>query len=139
MYSVLLPIDDNEERTKRAANLVADLPGQSEEIGAVILNVDEPYSVGDGTGRVSPEEFFDEEDYPDTVGPALEILEEAGIDAEKRRAHGSPSEQILAVADEVDVDLIAISGRKKSPTGKVLFGSVTQSVLLDADRPVSVA
>jgi nucleotide-binding universal stress UspA family protein len=139
MYRVLLPIDDNEERTKRAANLVADLPGQPEEIGAIVLNVDEPYSVGDGTGRVSPEEFFDEEDYPDTVGPALEILEEAGIDPEKRRAHGSPSEQILAVADEVDVDLIAISGRKKSPTGKVLFGSVTQSVILDADRPVAVA
>ncbi|MEF8783332.1 MAG: universal stress protein [Haloarculaceae archaeon] len=139
MYRILLPIDDDEDRTKRAATVVADLPREPDDVAVVILNIDEPYSVGAGTGRVSSKEFFDEDDYPDTIGLALEILEDAGIDPEKRRAHGSPAEQILAVAEEIEADLIALSGRKKSPTGKVLFGSVTQSVLLDSDRPVVVA
>lgn len=139
MYRVLLPVDRNETRTKRAAEAVTDLPRDPENVEVLILNVDEPYDAGDGTGRVSSEELFDETDFPETVDIALEILEEAGISADKQRVHGSPTEEILAMADQLDADLIALTGRKKSPTGKVLFGSVTQSVLLDSDRTVLVA
>lgn len=139
MYRVLLPVDENEQRAKRAAREVADLPTDADDMKIVVLNVDEPYNVGDGGGRVSTEEFFDETDYPQTVEAVVELLEEEGIDTEKRRTHGSPSEEILSAADEVDADLIAMSGRKRSPTGKVLFGSVTQSVLLDATQSVLVS
>jgi nucleotide-binding universal stress UspA family protein len=139
MYRVLLPVDENEQRAKQAAQNVADLPREPDDIKVVVLNVEEPYSVGDGGGRVSSEELFDETDYPKTVGTVLDLLAEAGIETEKRRVHGSASEEILAAAEDIDADAIAMSGRKRSPTGKVLFGSVTQSVLLDANRPVLVS
>lgn len=49
---------------------------------------------------------------------------------------GTPAEKIVEYADENDAEYIVIGGRKRSPTGKVLFGSVTQEVLLSADQPV---
>ncbi len=139
MYRVLLPVDENEERAEQAARNVVNLPRDPDDIEVVVLNVEAPYSVGDGGGRVSSEEFFNETDYPESVETVVGVLEEAGIETEKRRVHGSPSEEILAAARDVDANTIAMSGRKRSPSGKVLFGSVTQSVLLDANRPVLVS
>lgn len=139
MYRVLLPVDDNEARAKQAATEVAALPRDPDDIEVVALNVDQPYSVGDGGGRVSTEEFFDETDYPESVDTAVEVLEAEGISVERQRTHGDAASEILTSAAEVGADLIAMSGRKRSPSGKVLFGSVTQSVLLEAERPVMVS
>lgn len=49
---------------------------------------------------------------------------------------GSPVEQIVAEADRRDARYLVIGGRKRTPVGKAVFGSVTQSVLLNAERPV---
>ena len=49
---------------------------------------------------------------------------------------GEPTEEILAVAGERDARYVVIGGRRRSPVGKALFGSTTQEVLLEADRPV---
>ncbi|MDL5363447.1 universal stress protein [Halalkalicoccus sp. NIPERK01] len=49
---------------------------------------------------------------------------------------GDPAEAVLKYAANEDASYLAIGGRKRSKVGKALFGSVTQSVLLDADVPV---
>lgn len=49
---------------------------------------------------------------------------------------GQPASEIRQVADEVDARYVVIGGRKRSPTGKAIFGSTTQTVLLNADRPI---
>jgi nucleotide-binding universal stress UspA family protein len=51
-------------------------------------------------------------------------------------AIGDPAEKLLDGAAERDARYLVVGGRRRSPVGKALFGSVTQSVLLDADRPV---
>lgn len=51
-------------------------------------------------------------------------------------AVGNPTEEVLAAGRELDAKYLVIGGRKRSPTGKALFGSTTQSILLGADRPV---
>ena len=48
---------------------------------------------------------------------------------------GDPAEAILSVAEGNDVRFVVVGGRKRSPAGKALVGSVTQSVLLNSDVP----
>lgn len=139
MYRVLLPVDEDVQRARLAAETVTDRPG-ADELAVVVLNVFESFEVSDGEWEsVDSEDVWDEEAYPASVDAAVEHLEDAGVSVTRRREHGDPAEEILAVAEEVGADAIVMSGRRRSPAGKVLFGSVTQSVLLDADRPVTVS
>ncbi|WP_440767064.1 universal stress protein [Natronorubrum sp. DTA7] len=49
---------------------------------------------------------------------------------------GNASAEILDYANDVDASYVVVGGRSRTPVGKALFGSVTQSVLLDAECPV---
>ena len=49
---------------------------------------------------------------------------------------GEPVEEILAEADRRNAKYLVIGGRQRTPVGKAVFGSKTQSILLEADRPV---
>lgn len=48
----------------------------------------------------------------------------------------SPAEDIVQVAEDVDAALVVVGLRTRSPVGKALLGSVTQSVLFDSPCPV---
>ena len=49
---------------------------------------------------------------------------------------GNPATAIKQYASEHDAEYIVVSGRKRHPLGQALFGSVTQALLLNANRPV---
>lgn len=61
-------------------------------------------------------------------------LEDAGVQGEVRGlVRGKePAEDLLAVADETDAELIVIGLRRRTPVGKLILGSNAQRVLLDA-------
>jgi len=138
MYRVLLPVGGDVEHVLSAADAVISLPNATTEVEAEILNVYEGFEASGEGGRVDSEDVWNEENYPDSVGVVEDRLTEAGVSVSKRREHGDPAETIISVAEELDVENITMSGRRRSPTGKMLFGSTTQSVLLAADRPVTV-
>ena len=47
-----------------------------------------------------------------------------------------PADDLLAVSEEVDAEVIVIGLRRRSPVGKLLLGSNAQRILLDATCPV---
>jgi len=49
---------------------------------------------------------------------------------------GDPGTEISSYADDEDARYVVIGGRQRSPTGKALFGSVTQDVIFDSPAPV---
>ena len=68
-------------------------------------------------------------------------LEESaqGIETAVRGRVGEPAEELLELAEELGPRYVVLGGRRRSPVGKAVFGSTTQSVLLNADRPVVTA
>ncbi|AXG06715.1 universal stress protein [Haloplanus rubicundus] len=127
MYHVVIGVDDNEERAMACARAVADLPGDASEKRVTVI-----HSFTDNPSGASASQLA-------SVRDVTDFLEERGIEIEVTESSGDPADQLLEVAQEEDADLIVVAGRKRSPTGKALFGSVTQSVILNAERPVMVA
>lgn len=138
MYTILLPIDSGGDLSANVVEYLSKIPQSSESVAVTVLNVAEEFEVVDGGGTVRSEDLYDESMVPESVSRVAESLKREGIDVTVRREHGDPEKEILSVAGEIGADQIVIGGRKRTPIGKVLFGSVTQGVLLSADRPVTV-
>jgi nucleotide-binding universal stress UspA family protein len=93
---------------------------------------DELYAVNSlyGGDQTTDEEIVEGE-------AALEVLEEElGADPHQLVRGNSPQVDLIRFAREYDVDELIIGIRKRSPTGKMLFGSTAQDLLLETDRPV---
>lgn len=64
-------------------------------------------------------------------------LDESGIEYEIRGVVGEKGDAFVDLANSVGPDLLYVQGKDRSPTGKALFGSTAQKVLLNAPCPVT--
>jgi len=67
-----------------------------------------------------------------------EKAEETNVEYITAVLHGSPSDALDAYIEDHGIDFVVMGGRKQSRTGKMLFGSVTQSLILHNDVPITV-
>jgi nucleotide-binding universal stress UspA family protein len=127
MYEILLCVDADGTNLDRQLDAVTDLPSAADAVHVAICHVFGENPSGASATQVG------------SVRRAADRLEAADIESTIVEESGDPTDAILRMAAERDVDAISVGGRKRNPSGKALFGSVTQSVILNAERPVLVA
>jgi nucleotide-binding universal stress UspA family protein len=130
------------DRTARLAEETIDIAGPT-EASVVLLHAFTEDGFEDAARKV---EFDPSKEYvsPDVVAKRQmsinelgERFDQAGIEYETRGVIGPPEDKIVAVAEEVGADRLFVGGRDRSPTGKAIFGSVAQAVMLSAPCPVT--
>lgn len=126
MYELVAGIDNHEGRALDQAELITELATAGLDARVTLLHVFEENPEGASVQQV------------EAIRTIRDHLEANGLEVELRESSGDPAEGILELASERDADAICVAARKRTPSGKVLFGSVTQSVLLSSDRPVFV-
>lgn len=126
-YEIILAIDSNEQRGRAQAQTIIEMPLDWETVHVTLLHAftDKPEP------EVSAKKVV-------SVRRAAELLEDHGIETSYLDADGDPTTAIERAVDDRDADLLVVAGRKRTPAGKALFGSVTQNVILDLDCPVLV-
>ena len=72
-----------------------------------------------------------------TVRELTRAFDEAGVEYEVKGRVGPHGKSIVQLAKEVRADRVVVGGRKRSPTGKAVFGSTAQEVMLNAPAPVT--
>jgi nucleotide-binding universal stress UspA family protein len=125
MYRILAAVDETEQMHTQV-DAIERILDVSDEVTVYLLHVFTDNPSGASVHQV------------EAVREALDRLESFDVEVQPIETSGKPSVQILEQAAEYDVDQICIGGRKRSPTGKALFGSVTQDVILSTGKPVMV-
>ena len=141
MNTVLLAIgSEDESRLEELAETAASVVDPNGRV--VLLHVfdRERYDTIETQLNIDPDSEVTPDDVSQRsriVADVAERLERAGVDYEIRGALGEPADSILERAEGLDSDLVVVGGRNRSATGKALFGSTAQRVLLGADCPVT--
>lgn len=146
MYRVLLPVDENTTRARAQVDALLEFPA-GEELAVDVVHVRDEATGGDVGWAVGgfSEEYAEEmaeiqadRDLPASVETAVDTLADSDARYAVHETAGDAAEKILEAADEFDVDAIVLGVSRRSPVGKVLFGSVAQAVILESERPVTV-
>lgn len=145
---VLETTDTGRELLAEAAQL-ADGTGARLDVLSLITGdeYDEQQDVLDAAGREEHTTYDSGAVLDHVKQDATEVVEEvlADIDAAPNWQpvaarvgdHESEADRILDVTERNKTDHLFVPGKRRSPTGKVVFGDRAQSLLLNFDGPVT--
>ena len=147
MDCALVVVDDQESGPELLTEVGSLAAGTDSEIVVVSLMTEAEYNEDISTlqqiGEVEQTSYGDSprtfvEDLASNVAKAA-----LGDDVTYRAVgelvdEGEQADRILAIADDYGCDYIFLNGKRRSPTGKALFGDRAQKVLLNFDDYVTV-
>jgi len=142
MNTILLAVGkSDEDRTDELVETVIDI---AEPTGAtvVLAHVFEESEYEDVRAQLgfAPDDEVTPDDVAKryvTIRELGSALEEAGVDFTWHGAVGEKGDRIVDLADHIEADLVVVGGRKRSPTGKAVFGSTAQQIMMESPAPVT--
>ena len=119
----------------------------SAEVQEALIKAEKQARAFMGEVLVVASHLVDDEDYPKRIEPtelglkeAKTFFDERGIPCKIMLAYrgfeDTAGEHLCLIAKQEEVEEIIVGIRKRSKVGKLLLGSVAQSVILQADCPV---
>lgn len=138
---ILVPVDGSSKSEKAFQHVFDELPDATVILVHVINPVD--------TLAFGYDEYFDAEAYQrleqrerkearDMLDEYRETATDRGMGAESVIRTGIPAKQILETASERDIDHIVMGSHGRTGVGRVLFGSVAETVTRRASVPVTI-
>jgi nucleotide-binding universal stress UspA family protein len=140
MYSKILVPLDGSKRAEAILRHAADLALRYQakvvflqviDPGAVVSGMGGSYTVADGV--VIQRLVMDADRY---LAARCGEFRAQGIDAEARIGHGDVVHSILKMAQQENVDLVAMASHGRTGLRRVFYGSVAAGVLQRIDRPL---
>lgn len=135
--TVMLAVQPDVEETNQLVDTAIDI---AEPTGAsviiAVVHSEESYEAAneDFDGKAAPDELAKRNQH---VTTAVNRLNAVGVHTEIQAGVGDVGPTLVSIADDVNADLMLIREQGRSPAGKALFGSVAQTVLLNAHCPVT--
>jgi nucleotide-binding universal stress UspA family protein len=135
--NILLAADGSEPSTRAAEWIVRSFSGAPVEVTVCTVLPRERAEAASPPADTAPAMGVDAE-AQEAVQGACETLERSGFSCRTVIRFGDPGEEIVALADEENVELIVLGRRGREGVAKLLLGSVSEKVVKNSSRPVMV-
>lgn len=138
MYKrVVVPLDGS-ALAEAILPFITDIAGPLDlEVVLLRVLVPVPPDIVEGSARVVVDDLVTRRDDAEAyLAQLAEELTASGIRTKVDVRRGDPVREILAGAQDAGADLIAMTTHGRSGLGRLLFGSVAEAVLREAEIPV---
>ena len=135
---ILIPVDGSPQASAALAH-ASEVHSEDELVVLHVIEYSESLTNPERGGRKQAEGWYAKAQQ-DAEALLKELLADIDHDGDVTTAivDGSPSDEIIDYLDDHDIDQVVIGGRRRSPTGKAVFGSTAQKVTLNAPCPVTI-
>jgi nucleotide-binding universal stress UspA family protein len=133
----ILCADDGSEGALAALDFAVDLCVDTGARLEIVVVYEPPH--GGPFGRRVARPGLDDADALDALGASAARLAQAcGVHATPHVAVGEPVHALCTTAEQLDVDLVVISSRRRCRVTAALLGSVSRGVVAECRRPVTI-